>query len=143
MSTYPSSAPAVKAALVAEVQAALPSTQVTYNFPSTAPEREWVMVGDITWTKDDWGPFGQRARDEEYNIVLFVNVLRPGDSAQESAERAFELLAVVEDLLRARPFPISARSISVAVEKQSIDGFVVDEGFESQIKAVVAVTARI
>jgi hypothetical protein len=140
---YSSSAPAVKAIIVEQIAAALPSVQVTYNFPSTAPEREWVMVGDITWTKDDWGPFGQRARDEEYRIVLFVNVLRPGDSAQESAERAFELLAVVEDLLRAKPFPISARSISVAVEKQSIDGFVVDEGFESQIKAVVAVTARI
>jgi hypothetical protein len=140
---YSSSAPAVKAILVDQIAAALPSVQVTYNFPSTAPEREWVMVGDITWTKDDWGPFGQRARDEEYHIVLFVNVLRPGDSAQESAERAFELLATVEELLRARPFPISARSINVAVEKQSIDGFVVDEGFESQIKAVVAVTARI
>jgi len=143
VATYPSSAPAVKAIIVEQIATALPGVQVTYNFPSTAPEREWVMLGDVTWTKDDWGPFGQRARDEEYRILLFVNVLRPGDSAQESAERAFELLAVVEDLLRGKPFPIPARSINVAVEKQSIDGFVVDEGFESQIKAVVAVTARI
>ena len=143
MATYPTSAPAVKAALIAGLADALPGVQVTYNAPRVAPEREFVMVGRLTWTKDDWGPFGQRARDEEYHIALFVNVIRPGDGAQESAERTFELLGVVEDLLRAKPFPIAARTINYAVEKTWADTWPTDEGYESQIDAVVAVTARI
>ena len=143
MATYPTSAFAVKAALFAEVQAALPDVEVSYAAPRTAPERETVMFGRLTWTKDDWGPFGQRARDEEYTIAVFINVIRPGDGAQESAERTRDLLAVIEDLLRAAPFPIPARSITYAAEKTWADTWPTDEGYESQINAVVAVTARI
>jgi hypothetical protein len=143
MTTYSSSVPIVKDALVTAFQTTLPGVQVTYGWPGRTPEREWVMVGDAAWQSEDWGPFGQRVRNEDYTLSLYVNVCRPGDTVQDSTERAFTIMADIEAWLRLNPRPIPSRNIHVQIVPQGTTSSLTPEGFEVQIKAHVAVTARI
>ena len=143
VTTYPSSVPVVKTALVTAFQTACTGAQVTYGWPGRSPEREWVMVGDATWQTEEWGPFGQKAREEEYTLSLYVNVLRPGDSAQEATDRAFAIFADIEAWLRTNPRPIPGRNIHCQIVPAGTTTSAMDDGFECQIKAHIAVTARI
>lgn len=107
-----STIPAVKAALVAAFQArpALSGVQVTWGVPHDAIAREWICVGDVEGRQDS-AAIGQQRRDEEYTVLVVVNVVRPSlESAQATAERCFALVAEVEQALR----PLTAPPLGVA-----------------------------
>lgn len=54
----------------------------------------------------EWAPFGNRTRDEEFSLLGAVWIQSPGageEAAKEARDRAFLLLGEVEDQLREDP----------------------------------------
>lgn len=97
-----STAPAVKAALVALLADALGGVAVAYGPPppGVLAGREFVWVGAITHTQAA-AALGRRRRSDEYEIEVVCDV-RGADRVdhQELTERAYELAAAVEDTVR-------------------------------------------
>lgn len=60
--------------------------------------REVVMLGQIRGDQE-FTALGARSRDEDYTVDLFVVVRWPGDDAITAMQRAWQLFAVVEELL--------------------------------------------
>ena len=97
-----SSIPRVKAALVAALDVALPDDDlVTWGNPRGSKPREWVMVGNVRGLQRAAAQ-GRQRRKEHYVIEVQVTVTA-ADTAdpQEIADRAFDIAAEIEELLRA------------------------------------------
>jgi hypothetical protein len=143
-----STVPTYKANLVAALTGASwpgGDPQVCYGDPQTR-SREDVIVGDTAQEGNDdqvWAAIGNRQRDESYALNLLVDVVTPGATCQAAVERAFELFAVIEDVVRATPaMGVSGVTVSdlrqpVHIESQT------DEGWVCQIESAVRVQARI
>ena len=100
-----SSAPAYKRALKAGLTARpnLESVQVVWSQPVDHQEREIIVLGTVRQTQD-WAPFGQLKKDEDYTIELTIVVERAfNDDREQTDERAMELLEEVATFLRADP----------------------------------------
>lgn len=106
-----SSIPAVKAALVELITAALATAganggpvQVSYGWPGTVGERELVYAGNVEGRHEP-GPMtgGRKRRDETYAVEIVVEVVQPRGTAAAAEDRAFELLTAVEDTLANNP----------------------------------------
>jgi hypothetical protein len=141
-----SSIPRAKAALLDLLTSATwpgPAPTVSYGWPREI-DREVVMVGGTTDGEQEWVSFGPRRRDESYRIELVVQVLRPGFSQQQATERAFALLAVVEDVLRTTPdlglgIELTVAELAAPRLREGPDS----EGYAAVVTAGVGVRARI
>ena len=74
----------------------------SYNGASTEMPREVVWLGEVDWLDETDESLGAMHRVEEYEIVLTVEVHRPGDTQEEANARTEELFQAVEGLLRQR-----------------------------------------
>lgn len=141
-----SSIPRVKAALVRLLDAAAwptPRPAVSYGWAREV-EREVVMVGGTVDEEQTWVSFGPRRRDETYRIKFVVQVTRPGLTQQQATERAFELLAVIEDVLRETPDLGLGTELTVAeLANPRLREGPDTEGYAAVIEAGVAIRARI
>ncbi len=103
MSTDSSStAPVVVATVVSALQAnpALQDLQLLYGDTANADRENLIITGNIDWPSEKWAALGGRSREEQYTIDCYIQVRNPGQSQQESLERSFVLLAIVESTLR-------------------------------------------
>jgi hypothetical protein len=75
---------------------------ISYGPPLASPPREFIWLGDVEGDQD-WATIGGRVREETYDLSLLVSVVREGQDQQGATERAFDLLAEVEDALRSDP----------------------------------------
>lgn len=93
---------AVKLALRAALAArpALVGVQVTYGSPLPSPQPEFIWLGDAAGEQEARA-LGKQARREIQSLTLYVSVLRQGRDQQATTQRAFELVAEVEETLRA------------------------------------------
>lgn len=108
----PSTIPAAKAAIMGLLETitwplTFPSDttpEIHYGAPKE-PSREDVILADVASSDQTWFTFGPsaRGRQESYGLLLVIDVARPGDTQQEATERAFVLLAVIEEALAANP----------------------------------------
>lgn len=100
-----STVPAVKAALVSLLTAALPGTQVTYGRPADSMlSRNCVWMGRAAGT--DRVPTmkaGRKAREQDYTITVFVWVAKPRGTVEQAEDDAHTLLAEVNDALADDP----------------------------------------
>lgn len=140
-----SSVPTVKAALVELLEAAswpAPRPAVSYGWPREVP-REIVQVGGTTQGEQTWAAFGTRKRDESYRLELVVQVIHPGQSQRAATERAFALLAVIEDVLRDHPTLGLADTLVAEIANPQLREGPEIEGYAAVVTAGIGVRARI
>lgn len=81
--------------------------QVTSGYMGADSDaKESIQLTQWTPATQSWSMLGNRRREEEYTLAGLVWVMRPGkneDVIREVRERAFELLAEIEDFLRLDP----------------------------------------
>jgi hypothetical protein len=139
-----STVPAVLTALhrnLVEADWPLRVPSVTVGLPRQA-EREMVILGDVVGDQE-WAAIGATRRDEDYTVDLYVVVLWPGYDQLEAMTRAWELYAVVEDVVRENPGAGGAGVMFSEVKRPSGATSVDDEGYAYQITSGVRTRARI
>ena len=139
-----STVPAVLTALhrnLVEADWPLRVPSVTVGLPRQA-EREMVIIGDVVGDQE-WAAIGATRRDEDYTVDLYVVVLWPGYDQLEAMTRAWELYAVVEDVVRENPGAGGAGVMFSEVKRPSGATSVDDEGYAYQITSGVRTRARI
>lgn len=97
-----STIPAVKQALqtLLSARVGMNGAKVTWAVPNTEIPRDWISLDDVTGRQTP-ARLGRQARDEEYTVQITVTVVRPAvDTPASVAERAFDLVAEIEDQLR-------------------------------------------
>jgi hypothetical protein len=100
-----STVPAVKAALVSrlDARAGLDGVSVTYSQPSEMPQ-EAIYLDRVRGVHAVSGTTGGRVpRDEQYTIDLIIHCFVSGVTPPEAEDRAFDLLAEVENELADTP----------------------------------------
>lgn len=105
MTVYATSTiPAVKAELVTRfaARAGLAGVQVSYGWPKGNPQKELLIVGGAIG-EQQWGPFGRFAKDEIYDLKIIVSVVFADGEQQNATERAFAIVAEIEQELRNAP----------------------------------------
>lgn len=93
-----SSVPAVKAALVDTILPARPGlsgVEVAW-YTHKALSREAVFLGEVEPVQRA-AAIGGRSRNEEYDLEVVCHVRHPGPVARDAEERAWALVAEVED----------------------------------------------
>lgn len=96
-----STIPAVKAALVSLIGAALPGVQVTWSTPREDKQPEWIRVGDVRG-RQAAARIGRQARKETYTVEIHVSLVKSDvEDPRVLTDRAFELVGEIEDVLRA------------------------------------------
>jgi hypothetical protein len=101
----PSSAPAVKRALITLFKKELesqPGVQIAYAHPLSNIQQEAIYFGR-TMESEVAAALGQKRRDEDYELELVVDVVQDGDDAEAAEIRCFELVAILELAVRANP----------------------------------------
>lgn len=139
-----STVPAFKAALAAALAArpALHDVQVAYGAPLPAPAREFLWLADVEGEQEP-AALGAQRREESYLLTVIANALREGQDQQAATERAFELVAELEDVLR------DDGSLSQTVRFAQVAGpfrleeMSSDTARAAQVTVTVAVRARI
>lgn len=124
--------------------------QVVDSDPDTE-ERQVVIVGDTFAEGDDdqqWAVIGARTKDERYAINVTVKVLQPGCSISEARNRAFALLAVVEQTLIDNVTlgiapTANYQIISTQLRQPTHQQGALDEGRGCVIETAVRVAARL
>lgn len=121
---------------------------VTYGWPGRSGDREWIFLGAITWSDEDWSKAGGRERQEDYEISLVINVQTPGASDQEVMEKAAGYMGVIERYIRSTPLPRvalgSPRALTVQLKPKSCGTFPAgDTAIECQFEASIVVMARL
>lgn len=116
--------------------------KVTYGVPRVTPTTEWIHVGRIEGdeTAVSLGRSSQGRREERFQIVVTISVIRSWiDDPEDVADRAFALLAEIEDELRDAPTlgldPGTDGLYWAGVVRKDVD----EEGDGSQRQAVVIV----
>lgn len=105
-------------------------------------EWEMVIIGDVNGDQE-WASIGASRRDEDYTLDLFVVVLWPGYDQLEALTRAWELYAVVENVVRANPGAGGPGVMWSEVRRPNGTSSVDDEGYAYQISSGVRTRARI
>lgn len=143
-----SSIPTVKGALLEHLSAALPDVQVTWSTPTDGPGPEWVRIGNVIGDQDA-AALGRQRREERYRVEVLVSVVRPEiEEPQEVAERAFAILAEIEDDVRADEtlgidLPGAAQFVWARIEKTDlVEGLGGGERW-AEVTVHVACVARI
>lgn len=77
----------------------LAAVQVSYGVPTNSEQDNVVLAGTADWDQE-WAALGNLPRDERYTLELFIEAAAKGRSQQEAVEKAFDMLAVIEDLMR-------------------------------------------
>ena len=96
-----STAPAFMDALVTALAARtnLAGVRVNYGPALPDPGRESINVLGLEG-EQTWAGLGQLAKEEVYTVQVMVFVIREGQQTQPAVERAYALLAEIEDELR-------------------------------------------
>lgn len=141
-----SAIPAVKEALYDQITAALPSTvSVTWGVPREAPQREWVLIGNVTGIQRA-AAIGRQRRAETFTVEIQVTNVRPNiESPRSVSERAFEIVAEIEDVLRTDETLANLSTLIKAeiVKTDLTEGFRSNEERMSEVMVHVACETRI
>lgn len=116
-----------------------PPPQVAYGMPIGGLEDLVVLIGDGSGD-EEWGAIGNKRRDEEYTLNLFIGSAWPGDDALDAKDRAWAIWQVIDDVLaeNSRNFRDNARGVLFTQPVATQFGPTVeDEGAGHTINAVV------
>lgn len=135
-----SSVPSLKHQLVLNLQArpGLANVQVTHGPPLPVPEAEFIWLGDAqgTQTRESAG----NTKLETYNLQVIVRVLSSttADDFKTAGDRAFALMAELENELR------GDKTVSGAVRDAEVTDFDFKEGANAETnEALLDVTVHV
>jgi len=124
MSTFLTSAPAVKKALLELLEKELAApVQVRYAHPGAEIQQESVYFGR-TISHEAAAAMGHRRRDENYDLELVIDVAQDGNDPQKAEERCWELVEKIEEVLG------TINSPSNATLETILNGWIVFAGVE-------------
>jgi hypothetical protein len=136
-----SQVPAIKAALHELITAELVGVQVSYGHPGRNMAREMVFIGDVSISQE-FKALGGRTKHETFELDLIISVVKPGAQQRVATERAFELLATIEELLRANLTLDGLVAWLNVRPEQLTEGFS-EDGREAEIASLISGLARI
>lgn len=93
--------------------------------------------------RQEWASIGQKAKDERFTITCAVVVWRGSTKVKPARDRAFALIAAVEDALRADPALGQPPPTIVAFASGSLVQSQRQSGCECRIPFQIAVQTRI
>lgn len=108
-----------------ELRSGLADVLVTTGYVEDTGKRDSIQIADQVDGEQTWGLLGNRRRDETFTASGIIWVKRAGkgeDVIRAVRERAFDLLAEIEDELRLRP------RVSSTVKLAAITRYSVDQG---------------
>ena len=97
-STVPQLKHNLLAALKAEAD--LHGVQVSWGWPKS-PTREMIVLGDVPEHDRQYVSLGRLSQEEDYVLEVGVRVERPGVDQEAATTRAYELVAVLEGVVKA------------------------------------------
>lgn len=139
-STIPAYKAALHAALEARVE--LRNVQVSYGAPLPAPADELVWLAGVEGEQEA-AALGAQRREETFRLTIIIDVFVQGQNQRAATDRAFELMAIIETVLRADG------SLGNVVRFSEIDGPLTLEEMASdtargaRLTIMVAAAARI
>jgi hypothetical protein len=125
--------------------------KVSYGTAGRGAEREQIEVLASPGEADDiWATIGNQAREEQYDIVVDIDVANPGYTQREATERCEELFAAVEEQTRAwldtqrSPDQEAARAgiHSAQIARVRREEFEEGDGRGASTTCIVRITAR-
>jgi len=118
--------------------------QLSWGTPKVL-EREHIVLGDVNNSDQEWAGIGDRRRNEDYRIEIWVGVSKAGDSQEEATTRAVELFGVVETVLRANSNLSAAIPAGqwAEIRSPSLTEYPTDGGFAAFVGSEIRVKARI
>lgn len=94
----------VKEWLVTKLATAADPVSVSQGWPGKHLEREHIWIDRVTGAVSmPFAMSGRKVRDDEFTVRLVFQAASPGDSIQETDERADALYAFFENLLATDP----------------------------------------
>lgn len=129
---------------VVDLAKALPTVvgdrvQTTYGWPTSAPERRWVMVGEVTWDDSEW--VTNRSRQEIFSIAILFNVQMTRGTAEEVEQAAVKLGQEFEETVMADP-GFAGLAVTSNLIPRKLASWPSDGVFEANYEASLRVTAR-
>ena len=141
-----STAPAFMNALhdALSARTGLSGVRVNYGPALPDPGRESVNILGLDG-EQSWAGLGQLAKEEVYTVQVLILVIREGQQTQPAVERAYELLAEVENQLReSSTAPTMTNTVRVAaVETVNLEVGASDTTRSALLTIGVRVQARI
>jgi len=139
-----SQAPTVKKAIFDGLTASpnLQGVNVTYGLGGHGdPAPPYVLVGKITWQKDEWAT--NRTRQEDFKIDLLIEVRLLGADPYEAEQSAAAINAAVEDWFANSPGFGLGNLVTSNYSPGALISWPEDEThYGAQVHAEVSVTAR-
>jgi hypothetical protein len=147
-------APNAIAAFLTSVGAAMTGpnadVRVYEAWPGPDGQAEMVVLGETTWANYEIATIkaGRQARTEEYTLgfeVFVVGAEGTSPSLPEPARaRAYEILAVIEDVLADEPQPPSGPTVAwTQIRPENAGPRVFEKGWAYRIAGTIPVTARL
>lgn len=144
-STIPAVLDALKALLDARATTALDGVEV-WTAPSGDPIPHECIQFFGTDGDQQWAALGNRRRRETYTITGAIFIIRLGagqDKAKEARDRAYAILAELEDALRVAPTLGLPDRVEVQLATNNLDQGPQDNGRYAAIPFTLAVTAEL
>jgi hypothetical protein len=140
---YYSTAPAFKAALLTALQAraGLSGVTISYGAALQGP-REAIVLADISGSQE-FAALGALAKDETYNLDVYVSVLREGNQQQACTERCFALAAEIEDELRTNVTMSGTVRVAEITSPFQLEEYGSDQARQSILSLGISATQRI
>lgn len=116
-------------------RANLAGVLITTGYVADVGRLEAIQIGDTIEGEQEWSLLGNRRRKEQFRINGIIWVSKPGKGEtviRAARERAFVLLAEIEDELRLRP-TVSATNKLSALTRYTVDQGASTDGRWAQI----------
>lgn len=140
--TYGSKGLAVKTYVKSLIANALPDATVAWGFGDLPVGRVYVDVCNIEWDDSSWGPIGNRARNEAFNVNIWITVTQPGKSGEEVETEAVVAMNTIEAAVRTDA-ALGGLVIQAALIPKSVYSHPVPNGHVAIAACAVRVSARI
>lgn len=124
-----------------KAQPELAKYQVTWGYPSRAPERRWIFVGEVTWKESEWAT--NRSREEQFFIALVVNCQLTGGTSEEVERELQTMASGIENALKANPSLGIASAVTSDFIPQKLSSYPSDSVYEGQLECQIRVKARL
>lgn len=147
MATH-STVPTVRAQLITllTARAGLAGVTIEQCHPLEAIDDEAIYLGQSRTTSDiPTIRAGRKARQEQYTLDVWVEVVRDGPTAQSASERSWALVGEIEDMLADDPSLGLSQPFWAVLAEADQDAWVEDSrrGYVSRVRVGIQCEARL
>lgn len=138
-----STATAFRAALITALSArsSLTGVQIGYGMPAGALSREHMLLGNLTGTQE-FRAIGAQHKFEEFEQTMHIGVVREGQQQQACDERAFALMAELEDVLM-DDLTVGGTVMTAELSGYRLEPLASETTREARLTTTITVKARI